>query len=272
MKMGYNIMLVLTLVLSLVACDDSNKKTDSEENEGWKTVGQVEKAIKNIHFIFPDSGFAFDNKEKLIDESFDAMKTDSDLIGLNDFKDTIFIRFLRSREEMFPLSGTKASGNAYPHISTLYVVANENSNPPIKHELMHLISMLEWDYPPASSTWLNEGLGTFAENNCSGFSVAEIYRYLLETNQLIPINLLTSDFYKQPEMHAYHQSGYLVEYLLKNYGVEQFEQLWKIGFGGFENVYGIPFESMKAELEKDLMIRFPKSPSIDPDTFSKPCQ
>lgn len=272
MKQSSKNLYLLIVLLSIVACNYSKDKNSTRENDSWKKVGQIEKTIRNVHFTFPDSGFAFDNKEDLIEESFNALKTDRDLLGLKEFKDTIFIRFLRSREEMFPLTGTHALGNAYPHIKTVYVVSNETSKSPIKHELMHLMAMLEWDYPRASSDWMNEGLGTFAENSCSGWNVSELYRYLLETDQLIPMESLTTDFYGQPEMYANHQSGYLVQYLLKNYRIDQFVQLWKSGFGEFEHIYGLPFESLKDKLEKDLLVKYPESPAINEDTFNKPCE
>ncbi len=272
MKLSCNNLYLAIALLSIVACNTSSDKKNRSEIDGWIKIGQVEKTIRNIHFTFPDSGFAYDNREDLIEESFSALETNSDLIGLKEYYDSIFIRFLRSREEMLPLTGTRALGNAYPHIKTLYVVANETVKSPIKHELMHLISMLEWGYPETSSNWMNEGLGTFAENDCSGWNVSEIYRYLLETDQLISMESLTTDFYGQPEMLSYHQSGYLVEYLLKNYGIERFSKLWKDGFGEFEQIYDLPFERIKDELEKELLVKYPKSPEIDQDTFNKPCQ
>lgn len=272
MKLSCNNLYFAITLLSIVACNTSSDKKHGSENDGWIKIGQVEKTIRNIHFTFPDSGFAYDNREDLLEECFNALETDSDLIGLKEYNDFIFIRFLRSREEMFPLTGTRALGNAYPHNKTLYVVSNETVKSPIKHELMHLISMLEWDYPETSSNWMNEGLGTFAENDCSGWNVSEIYRYLLETDQLLSMESLTTDFYGQPEMLSYHQSGYLVEYLLKNYGIERFSKLWKGGFGEFERIYGLPFEMIKDELEKELLVKYPKSPKIDQDTFNNPCR
>lgn len=263
---------IMILFLLFVSCNEMEERTGTVEKDNWKNLGQIEKTIQNVNFTFPDSGFAFNNKEKLIEESFDAMKTNSELIGLNGFEDTIFIRFLRSRKEMFPLSGTRAAGNAYPHISTLYVVSNENSKPPIKHELMHLITMLEWNYPPESTTWLNEGLGTFAENHCIEWNVAEIYRYLLETDRLIPMDLLTSEFYSQPEMIAYHQSAYIVEYLLANYSIEKFKELWKSGFEKFEEIYGLSFNKVESDLEQELKKRYPAAPKIDFERFSKGCE
>lgn len=262
---------ILSLFLISISCQESKINKQSNENDGWNKVGQVEKTIKNINFTFPDSGFAFENKKKLIEESFDAMKADSELIKLK-FNDTIFIRFLNAREEMLPLTATTASGSAWPHINTLYAVSNENSKPPIKHELMHLIAMLEWDYPPSSTTWMNEGLGTFAENNCIGRNVAEIYRYLLETDRLIQMDSLTSDFYKQPEMIAYHQSAYIVEYLLANYSIEKFEKLWKSGFSKFEEIYGLSFDKVKSDYEKELKKRYPSAPRIDFERFNEGCE
>ncbi len=262
----------LSLLLIINGCNESIVNEQPNENDDWKKVSQIEKQIDNVIFTFPENGFAHDNKEKLVSECFEAMKYNSELIEFEEFNDTIFIRVLPSRKAMIPLTGHTPSGSAYPHINTLYVVANDNTRPPIKHELMHLISMLEWNQPPPSSNWMNEGLGTFAENNCSGWNVAQIYRYFLETDQLISIDLLTEDFYKQPEIFAYHQSGYIVEYLLENYSIEQFERVWKGGFGKFEEVYGFTFEQLKAKLEKDLLDKMPKVPEIDPQTFYKNCE
>ncbi|WP_281540963.1 peptidase MA family metallohydrolase [Maribacter aestuarii] len=262
----------LSLAIIIIGCNERKENFKPNQKDGWKTVSQIEKQIDNIIFTFPENGFANENRERLVSECFEAMKYDSELIKLEEFNDTIFIRILPSREAMIPLTGNTPSGSAYPHIKTLYVVANDSTRPPIKHELMHLIAMLEWNYPPASSTWMNEGLGTFAENNCSGWTVAQIYRYFLETDQLISIDLLKADFYKQPENFAYHQSAYIVEYLLANYGVDQFEQVWKGGFGKFEEVYGLPFEQLKTDLEKDLIEKMPEVPEIDRQTFYKNCK
>jgi len=257
--------------LLIVSCNQTKENSKSEEKLEWKKVGQVLKTIDNIHFNFPDQGFAFSNKETLIKNCFEAFENNKKLIGLKEFNDSIYIRFLASRKDMFPLTATKASGIAYPHINTLYVVANQNQNPPIAHELMHLIIMLDWGNPIESSTWMNEGIGTYAENNCNGNNVAEIYRYFLEYNKLISINELSSDFYKQPEMVGYHQSAYIVEYLLSNYSIEQFKRLWTEGFENFEEIYTIPFSEVKGNFEKELIEKYPIAPKINFEKFSQGC-
>ena len=207
-----------------------------------------------------------------INTGFGAIKENSEMIELSEFKDTIFIRFLRSREESRIYTGQKSSGSAWLHIKTLYVVANENQKPPIKHELMHLISMLEWGYENPTSIWVNEGLATYAENNCNGLNVAQIYRYLKETNKLIPIELLTSDFYNQSEMIGYHQSAYIVEYLITNFSIEQLKRLWSEGFTKFEDIYNVPFSKVKSDLEKKVMEKYPIAPEIDWEKFNEGCE
>jgi len=252
---------------------DKPKKTEGlNEKNDWKKRSQVEKQIDNIIFTFPASGYAYENRKKLVNECFEAMKYNCELINLEKFADTIYIRFLPNRKAMLPLTGSTPSGSALHYLKTFFAVANENERPPIKHELMHLIAMLEWYFEPPSSTWMNEGLATLAENNCSGWNVAQFYRYFLETDQLISIDLLTRDFRNQPENFSYHQSAYIVEYLLENYSIKQFKQVWKGGFRKFEEVYGLSFKQLKADLEKDLLLKMPKAPKIDPQTLYKNCE
>jgi len=141
---------------------------------------------------------------------------------------------------------------------------NETStNPPIKHEFMHLVSMTEWGSPPQNNNWLNEGLATYAGNNCSGYTVAEIYRYFLEEKMLVPIETLTSKFYHVEEMIGYHQSAYIVEFMISNYEIEKLEELWKNGFSSFENIYGFTFSHMEIEINKHVIELYPISPGID---------
>src|SRR5215207_7566358 len=96
----------------------------------------------------------------------------------------------------------------------------------IFHEVMHMITMTTWGYPGVDSNWMNEGLAAYAENNCNGFTDEAIYRYLQDKDMLVPMTALTTSFYKQPEMIAYHQAAYIVQYLLSHYGVEKLKALW----------------------------------------------
>jgi hypothetical protein len=264
--------LFIVLLIMLLGCSENRKKRSVIAVGGWEKEGKVLKSIKNVVFNFPDSGFAYERKSDYVKQCLEAIQSNVRIIELESFSDTIQIRFLRSREDMFWLTGYKPSGTAQPYIKTVYLVADGEKTPPIKHELMHLITMLEWGYPHVSSTLINEGLAAYAEDNCNGHNVAQIYRYFMKTGKLIDIDFLTSDFYAQSEMIGYHQSAYLVKYLLNNYNIEQFEKLWTQGFDSFESIYGIRFSKAKADLEKALLKKYPSVPDIDWETFKEGCK
>ncbi|HET7896831.1 MAG TPA: hypothetical protein VFL47_04160, partial [Flavisolibacter sp.] len=155
----------------------------------------------------------------------------------------------------------------------VYLVANADpkDQPPIKHELMHMITMTTWGYPAVDSNWINEGLAAYAENNCNGFTDEAIYRYLAEKDMLVPMPALTTSFYQQPEMIAYHQAACIVQYLLSHYGIEKLKALWREGFARFERIYGVPFDRVQTAISDNVRLDYPKVPAIDWNTFQEGC-
>lgn len=256
-------------MIFLLACNAPVKN-------GTKQVVNKEltKRVGNVSFIFPSKGYAYDNRNKLVEECLDAIKSNIDLIKLHEYTDTISVQFLTSRQEMKKYTGMTPSGIALVQPKILYVVANgdpKEVRPPIKHELMHMISMTTWGYPGQDSNWMNEGLAALAENNCNGYNDEQIYRYLLDKDMLISTDDLTISFYKQPEMVAYHQAAYMVQYLLNKYGVEKFKDLWIQGFAAFEKIYSIPFSRVKTDINTTATRDYPSAPPINWNTFQIGC-
>ena len=256
-------------MIFLLACNAPVKN-------GTKKVVNKEltKRVGNVSFIFPSKGYAYDNRNKLVEECLDAIKSNIDLIKLHEYTDTISVQFLTSRQEMKKYTGMTPSGIALVQPKILYVVANgdpKEVRPPIKHELMHMISMTTWGYPGQDSNWMNEGLAALAENNCNGYNDEQIYRYLLDKDMLISTDDLTISFYKQPEMVAYHQAAYMVQYLLNKYGVEKFKDLWMQGFAAFEKIYSIPFSHVKTDINTTATRDYPSAPPINWNTFQIGC-
>ena len=261
--------LVTILTVFFLACNGQAK-----DETRWVVKKQFTKTVGNLCFTFPSKGYSYDNRDKLIAECLQAIKNNIALIKLHQYTDTISIQFLTSRQEMKKYTGMTPAGIVLVQPKILYVVANDDPNevkPPIKHELMHMISMTTWGYPGQDSNWMNEGLAALAENNCNGYNDEQIYRYLSEKNMLISIDSLTTTFYKQPEMIAYHQAGYIVQYLLANYGVEKFKDLWMQGFAAFEKVYGMPFPKVKTDINSTVRKDYPSVPAIDWNAFQKGC-
>ena len=145
-------------------------------------------------------------------------------------------------------------------------------NPPIKHELMHIVSMTAWGAPPNDNHWLNEGLATFAENNCSGFSVAAIYRFFLEEKLLVSIETLANNFYEVEEMVSYHQSAYIVEFLITKYGIPKFEAFWKSGFSNLENIYGVNASELEIAINNHILKLHPESLDINWESLKNGCK
>jgi hypothetical protein len=256
-------------IVSLLACHAPARK-----EKQWTVDEQLVKRVENVSFTFPSKDYAYDNRDKFVTECLQAIKSNTALIKLPEYSDTISIQFLRSRQEMKRYTGMTPVGIALVQPKILYVVANgdpKEVKPPIKHELMHMISMTTWGFPGPDSNWMNEGLAAYAENNCNGYNDEQIYRYLSEKGMLIPMNALTTGFYRQPEMVAYHQAAYIVQYLLNRYGVEKFKDLWMQGFASFENIYGVAFEKAQKDMNKTAEQDYPTSPNIDWNTFQVGC-
>lgn len=271
-----NYTLLAILLCTLIGCaDKTHEKNNSEHENGWEVEKRVTKKVDNLSFTFPSEGYAYDNRDLLVEACFDALKENCYRIKLQKYIQPIKFIFLNNRKEMEEEVGYSATGWTNMWTQELHIVANNEFTPPIKHEIMHMISMTTWGYPHDDLIWLNEGLATYAHvpsgYDCNGFKVGQIYRYLLEKKMLISIDRLTTNFYNEDDMISYHQSAHIVEYLLMNYGLDKFEELWKEGFNSFEDIYMISFSEMEEEISKETIAKHPTVVSIDWDVFSEGC-
>ena len=258
--------LLSALMYSLIGCADK-----TQEN-GWKLEKRVTKKVDNLYFTFPSEGYAYDNRDLYVKECIDALKEDCAIIKLPNYNNPIKITFLNSRKEMEEEVGSPASGWTNMWTQEIHIVANNEFTPPIKHEIMHMISMTTWGYPNDDLIWINEGLATYTEKHCNGYNVGQIYRYLLEKEMLISIDSLANNFYGEDDMISYHQSAHIVEFLLTNYGIEKFQDLWKKGFPFFEEIYNISFSEIEIEINKNIIEKYPTAVDIDWNVFKEGCK
>lgn len=223
----------------------------------------------NIVYIFPE-GLSEQHKDSLAAKCREAVNIGLKVVNDSVFNENITVHFLNTRDEIKALTGMRVSGLAYPERKTLYSLSGLKEAP-ITHEMMHMIVLLKWGVPSNDCFWMNEGIATLADNNCNGYTVREIYRYLMANNQLVPIEQLAGDFYKQPEMIAYHQCAYWVQYLLETYGVEQFKTLWQLGFSRFASIYGRSFQQVKDSADARAVQLTTDVPPINWKTFEQGC-
>lgn len=250
------------------------------KTKDWELKSQYTKQIDNLYFSFPSEGYGHENREKLLKECVDAFNENCKIIKDPEYTEFTSIMFVDSKAEMLLHSGLFIKGGAANiYRRTIHMVVFDNgdesekrTNPPIKHEIMHMVAMTAWGIPPNNVTWLNEGLATYAANNCSGYSVSEIYRYFLENKMLVPMDSLTENFYHIEEMIGYHQSACIVEYLIEKYGIEKLEELWKNGFTNFESIYGLSFSDFEIALNKFIIQKHPKVPEFEWSVFREGCK
>ena len=254
----------LLLVVLAFSCSNELKK-----NEDWSKVIRENKTIDNITYHF-SSQIDVSRRDLAIEECQNAVIDNLLLIKEIDFTNKMDVEFLESRKEMLKYTGMGAQGMAFPDRNTFFTLLKDEGSP-IKHEMMHMIAMYKWDTPPYSSTWMNEGLATYAGGTCSEYSLSEIYKYFIQSEKAITMNHLTNNFYGNPEMIAYTQSAFVCKYLIDNYGMEKFKLLWKKGYSEMQIVYGFNSEELELNLAAYVTEKHPSDIEFDWEEFNKGC-
>lgn len=243
----------------------------------WENHNTVTKQVDNLYFIFPNKGYAYKNRDKLVKECKEAILKNTALIGVPEHKNFTKIRFVESKEEMLLHANLYVGALCDIRSRSVYMVCTdkgENKKPklPITHELMHMVAMTAWNPPPMSCNWLNEGLATYAANSCSGYTVGEIYRYFLANNMLVSLESLSNNIFDTEEMIGYHQSAYVVQFLLNTYGLSKFEQVWKNGIQSFESVYGFSLKVLEEKVNASSKADYPDVPNINWEVLKEGCR
>lgn len=263
------ILAVLT-VLTLTSCNDnrfSNKKeTDKDE---WSKIITETKTVNNITYYFP-SEIDIQRRNSAIKECQKSIEENLKLIEETEFDNKMDIEFVRSRKEMLKYTGMAAQGMAFPDRDVFFTLLKDTGSP-IKHEMMHMITMYKWGTPPISSTWMNEGLATYAGGTCFEYSLEEIYKYFIQSSKLISMNKLSQDFYENPDVIAYTQSAFISKYLIENYGISKFKELWKNGYEKLNEIYGFDSQTLERALRDYINRKYPKNINFNWEEFDKGC-
>ncbi|WP_428223560.1 peptidase MA family metallohydrolase [Flavobacterium sp.] len=256
----------LLLIASFYSCSAQKKATN---NENWNKIVTETKTIGNITYYFP-SEVEIPRRNLAIEECQKAIDENLKLIGETEFKNKMDIDFLKSKKEMLKYGGMAAQGLAYPDRDVFFTLLKDKGSP-IKHEMMHMITMYKWGTPPNSSTWMNEGLATYAGATCFKYSLEEIYKYFIQSNKLISMDKLSEDFYAYPDMIAYTQSAFISKFLIDNYGISKFKELWKSGYEKLNEIYGFNSQTLEQTLKDYINKKYPTNINFDWEEFNKGC-
>ncbi len=248
----------------IVSCSNEPKK-DKE----WTKVTRENKIVDNITYYF-SSQVDISRRNSAIEECQNSIVENLKLIKETEFTNEMNIEFLESREEMKKYTGMGAQGMAFPDRNTFFTLLKDKGSP-IKHEMMHMITMYKWGTPPETSTWMNEGLATYSGGSCSKYSLSEIYKYFIQSEKLISMDNLADNFYGNPEMIAYTQSAFVSKFLIENHGMEKFKLLWKNGFDKMQAIYGFNSEQLETNLAEFVNQKHPRDIEFDWEEYNKGC-
>ncbi|GGG97464.1 hypothetical protein GCM10011416_14340 [Polaribacter pacificus] len=262
MKLGK----VLTIILIGFFSSCAN---ESKKNEEWTKVTRESKTVDNITYYF-SSTIDLSRRSLAIQECQNSIIENLKLINETDFTNKMDIEFVESRNKMLKYTGMGAQGMAFPERNTFFTLLKDEGSP-IKHEMMHMITMYKWGTPPESSTWMNEGLATYSGGNCSNYSLSEIYNYFIQSKKVIPMNNLADNFYGNPEMIAYHQSAFVCKFLIDNYGLDKFKLLWQKGFNELYTVYGFSAKQLEMNLLKFVKEKHTTDIEFNWEKFNEGC-
>lgn len=257
---------------------------NAQNAEQWTFVEypDMEKVAKwdeNIRYIFTPS---VDIKERneVIKKTKEYINDNLKIIGESELKDSIEIIFVDDKKEMYEYTALHVSGTVFVSEKNL-VFCVYGDRMPLKHELMHVISMLKWE--PHNITWLSEGLATYSDPDfeCNDYSLEERYVAFLQKDKLVPMDtlmsnfhqdiLLAKDFDNNKNRIRYNQSAYLVQYMIDNYSIGKVKELWKGGMDKFEKIFGLKIEDMLIRIENKLNEKYPHPIDFDWDKFEQPC-
>lgn len=254
----------MVLVGLTAACNDKGG-----DNNGWTKVVREKKIVDNITYYFP-AEVNVERREAAILESQNSIKENLQIIGEEDFSNEMDIEFVESRDQMLKYGGMRAQGMAFPERNTFFSLLKDDDSL-IKHEMMHMMSMYKWGRPPQSSTWMNEGLATYAGGHCFDYTLEEIYKYFIQSGKLIATADLAKNFYRFPDMITYSQSAFISKYLIERHGIEKFTRLWREGFERMESVYGFDHITLETEMAEHINDMHPSDVDFDWELFDAGC-
>lgn len=255
--------LVLFLSLLIYSYNLTSQNKDWSHSTFAHLEDKITKVDGNIRY-FINSGISATEGDSIIEITKKHIEHNLKLIGESDFKDSVYIVLVRSRDEMIKYAGGRISGISM--LKDKYVPQNMICciSKVLKHELMHIIVSLKWN-PLIKNyighpDWLSEGLAVYADPEAealNGLTLKEVYASFHQNNKLLKSDLLI----KFPSITsteieiAYIQSGYIVQFLIERYGIQKFKELW-FGSYDFEKIYGINMECMIQKINKELCQKY----------------
>lgn len=158
-----------------------------------------------------------------------AIDTDLAWLGERFAGPRLRVFLVGTREELRPLLSATPGGHAATDEGAAFMIGNDSIAPPLRHELMHLLSWRLWGTPATAP--LSEGVATSVAGHCGGMPVPDIAAALDREHKLVSLDTLWHHFTYSAEVGAmyYVEGASLVEYIDRTYGRKKLRAFWPIG-------------------------------------------
>jgi hypothetical protein len=176
---------------------------------------------------------------RISSESEAAVRANLEWLGVRSAGRRLNLFFVGSRDEMRPFTGNRALGSSVVGEGAAFFVANDSIRPPLRHEIMHLLSWRLWG--PPGGVWLSEGLATAAVGGCNEWSLDEIAAALYRDRQLATISELRRRFRNGGREGAAHyvSAASLILFIDREFGRDRTRRLWSQGLRSVTDVLGV---------------------------------
>ncbi|WP_139785108.1 hypothetical protein [Parabacteroides sp. Marseille-P3160] len=282
------ILLLSLLLIVLLSLFVYGRLSENPLDRQVRLAGMVTQKEGNFKFSMSKTLSRSERKE-LITRTKECITRSLELIHEPPFDDAIHFVLVPTRNDMKNLLGTGIGGTAFPKdyesypegarpdVNLIYAVHGGKHNA-LGHEVMHMVAFLKWGQTHDFSPWFEEGLATLSSpetEDCDGYTFEQRYVYFLQNGKLIPPDS-TMNFYQKGDSLIqrkifYNQAAYMVGYLIDNYGIGNFKQLWQNGMGDFEKIYGIPFENCIRKINDELNKKYSEPINFSREAFTENC-
>lgn len=273
-----NTTLLFIISLLIANCEFLCQDNDWKPSMYLTLENKISKIDGKIRYTV-DSTMALSDRNELIRKTKRDIVDNLALINESEFNDSLHIVIVRDKDEIKEITGYRVAGltiakdEVFPE-NLILSIYGKNPNP-LKHELMHIICRRKWG--EASVTWLNEGLAILADPSvidCDNQTFEERYVFFLQNNMLFSSEQLRQSpiNYEMPKDKIfYSQSGYIVSYLIDNYGLNKIKELWFSTIDSFHDIFGLSVCELTLKINNELNGKYPNPIEFNREGFNKRC-
>ena len=212
----------------------------------------IQRSAPGFRVYFLTDSYPAHHQDSLLARLPSAARHAEAMVRVQPLTQPLDLFFIESRAQMTALIGGRATGFAEPSTRTVLLVTNPEWRAFERHEIMHVVSGQAWGPPADGTAWVQEGLAQAADGQCAGYSNADVALALATRHGWIPLEVMLTQFRRQPDLRAYLQAAPFVDWLLRRYGPDPLRQLWQHGATPVTRIQGKTLADLEREWQEKL--------------------